>query len=163
MPRLLLPSPIGPLLVEYGEAGVSRVRFWRQGDHPPAGTRDEPVRGDQLGARVVSELREYFRGERREFSLPLAPAGTAFQREVWGALQRIPYGSTRSYREVAVETGRAGASRAVGQANARNPLPILVPCHRVLAADGSMGGYLGDWGGGEGVAIKRWLLDHEGG
>ncbi len=161
--HLILPSPVGPLLVEYREGGVSRVRFWRQGEHPPAGTRDEPARGDVLGAQVARELREYFAGSRREFTVPLAPAGTDFQRSVWDALLRIPYGSTRSYREVAMEAGRPGAARAVGQANARNPLPVIVPCHRVLASDGSLGGYMGDWGEGEGSAIKRWLLGLEAG
>jgi methylated-DNA-[protein]-cysteine S-methyltransferase len=161
--RLLLPSPVGPLLVEYGEEGVSRVRFWRQGEHPPAGTRDEPARGDVLGVQVARELREYFARARREFTVPLAPAGTEFQRSVWAALRRIPYGSTRSYRELAEEAGRPGAARAVGQANANNPLPVVVPCHRVLAADGSIGGYMGDWGHGEGLAIKRWLLALEAG
>jgi methylated-DNA-[protein]-cysteine S-methyltransferase len=160
---LLLASPVGPLLVEYGEEGVSRVRFWRQGEHPPAGTRDAPARGDALGARIVAELGEYFAGERREFTLPLRAEGTEFQRAVWAALVRIPFGGTCSYRDLAVEVGRPGASRAVGQANARNPLPILVPCHRVLAADGSPGGYLGDWGAGEGIALKQWLLGHEAG
>jgi methylated-DNA-[protein]-cysteine S-methyltransferase len=163
MSLLLLASPVGPLLVDYGPDGVRRVRFWRQGEHPPAGTRDAPARGDLLGERVAAELREYFAGERRDFTLPIATGGTQFQREVWAALRRIPYGSTRSYRELAAEAGRPGASRAVGQANARNPVPIIVPCHRVLASDGSLGGYMGDWGEGEGLAIKRWLLGHEAG
>lgn len=159
--RLLLSSPVGPLLAEYDDAGVRSVRFWRQGEHPPAGTRDEPARGDILGRQLARELREYFSGARREFTLPLAPGGTEFQRRVWEALCRIPFGETRSYAQLAEALGRPGAARAVGQANRRNPLPILVPCHRVLAADGGLGGYLGEWEGG-GTALKRWLLEHEG-
>jgi methylated-DNA-[protein]-cysteine S-methyltransferase len=161
MPMLLLPSPVGPLLVTYDAAGVRSVRFWRQGEHPPAPTRDAPARGDEMGGRIAAEIAGYFDGRHAAFTVPLSPAGTAFQHEVWDALRRIPAGSTRSYGQVAAEIGRPGGARAVGQANARNPIPILIPCHRVLAADGSAGGYLGDWGEGEGLAIKRWLLEHE--
>ncbi len=160
--RLLVASPVGPLLAEYGDAGVRALRFWPQGEHPPAGTRDEPTRDDAPGWQVLRELREYFAGERREFTLPLAPEGTEFRRATWDALCRIPFGETRSYGEVAREMGRPGASRAVGQANAHNPIPIVVPCHRVLAAGGAIGGYLGAWEDGDGTKIKRWLLAHEG-
>jgi methylated-DNA-[protein]-cysteine S-methyltransferase len=159
--RLLLSSPVGPLLAEYDAGAVTGLHFWRQGEHPPAGTIDAPPRGDALGARLERELDEYFAGARREFSVPLRPGGTDFQRSVWAALRRVAYGETRSYGEIARELGRPGASRAVGQANGRNPIPILIPCHRVLAADGGIGGYLGDWGAGEGIALKRWLLTHE--
>ena len=160
--RLLIASPVGPLLAEYGDAGVRSLRFWPQGTHPPAGTRDEPTRDDALGWQLLRELREYFAGERREFTLPLAPEGTEFRRATWDALCRIPYGETRSYGDVAREMGKPGASRAVGQANAHNPIPIVVPCHRVLAAGGAIGGYLGAWEDGDGTKIKRWLLAHEG-
>jgi O-6-methylguanine DNA methyltransferase len=114
-----------------------------------------------MGMRVAAEIAGYFGGTQAEFTVPLTPAGTPFQHEVWDALRRIPPGVTRSYGQVAAEIGRLGGARAVGQANARNPIPILIPCHRVLAADGSVGGYLGEWGRGEGLAIKRWLLAHE--
>ncbi|MDQ3389412.1 MAG: methylated-DNA--[protein]-cysteine S-methyltransferase [Gemmatimonadota bacterium] len=159
---LLLGSPVGPLLAGYASDGVRSLRFWRQGEHPPAGTRDRTERGDALGAQLVRELEEYFSGARVEFDLPLLAAGTEFQRRVWKALRRIPCGETRSYAGVAAELGIPGAARAVGQANARNPIPVVVPCHRVLAANGGLGGYLGDWDAGEGVRIKRWLLTHEG-
>ncbi|HEV2146300.1 MAG TPA: methylated-DNA--[protein]-cysteine S-methyltransferase [Longimicrobiaceae bacterium] len=159
--RLLLASPVGGLLVEYDDAGVRRIEFWEQGKHPPAGTRDEPARDDVVGRQVVRELREYFAGERREFTLPLAIEGTEFQRSAWDALCRIPCGETRTYGEMARELGRPNASRAVGQANRRNPVPIVVPCHRVLATGGGLGGYLGSWEGGDGTGIKRWLLEHE--
>lgn len=138
------------------------MRYWREGEHPPAGTRDEPERSDTLGKRLAMELREYFDGQRRRFSVELAPQGTAFQRAVWDALVQIPFGGTCSYARLAAAIGRPGAARAVGQANGRNPIPILIPCHRVVAADGGIGGYMGAWGEGSGIPIKRWLLKHEG-
>jgi len=159
---LLLSSPVGPLLVEYDAEGVQTVRFWKQGEHPPAGTRDAPARGDSMGSRILEEIAAYFAPSGGEFTVPLNARGTPFQREVWDALRRIPRGNTCSYGQLAAAVGRPGAPRAVGQANARNPIPILIPCHRVVAADGSLGGYMGDWGAGEGLAIKRWLLEHEG-
>jgi methylated-DNA-[protein]-cysteine S-methyltransferase len=92
-------------------------------------------------ADAIQQLREYFSGKRQTFDLPLAPAGTPFQRSVWRRLEQIPYGKTISYAELAERTGKPKASRAVGQANGRNPLPIVIPCHRVIAADGSLGGF----------------------
>jgi methylated-DNA-[protein]-cysteine S-methyltransferase len=158
--RLLLPSPVGPLFVEYGEAGVRAIRFWEQGRHPPAGTRVQATRGDRLGWEVARQLREYFAGTRRDFELPLAPEGTEFRRRVWEALRAIPSGETRTYQQVAASVG-CRAPRAIGQANRHNPLPIVVPCHRVLAV-GGIGGYAGDSGHGPGIDTKRWLLRHEG-
>ena len=105
--------------------------------------------------RAEEQLAEYFAGERRVFDLPLAPRGTGFQTRVWRTLLRIPYGETWSYGELARAIGRPAASRAVGAANGRNPIPIIVPCHRVIGANGSLTGY------GGGLPIKRWLLDHE--
>ena len=161
--RLLLTSPVGPLMAEYTDDAVRALHFWPQGAHPPAGTRVEPAREDALGWRIAEQLREYFAGTRMTFDLPLAAEGTEFQHRVWAALSRIPAGQTRSYGQVAAELGIPRSPRAVGQANRRNPLPILVPCHRVLAADKSLGGYSGSWGGeGESAQIKRWLLRHEG-
>lgn len=162
MTRLLLASPVGPLLAEHDGASLLGLRFRPQGEHPPAGIRDAPARDDELGRRIAGQLAEYFAGERRAFDLPLAATGTPFQRRVWAALAAIPWGETRSYMKIAAEAGSPAASRAVGQANARNPLPIVVPCHRVLAADGGIGGYLGTGPEGSGVPIKRWLLRHEG-
>lgn len=158
--RLLLSSPVGPLFVEYGEEGVRSIRFWEQGRHPPAGTRVQATRDDALGWEVARQLREYFAEGRRAFDLPLAPVGTEFRRRVWDALRAIPFGETRTYRDVAEAVG-CRAPRAVGQANRHNPLPIVVPCHRVLAA-GGIGGYAGDSGEGPGIDTKRWLLRHEG-
>lgn len=157
---LLIASPVGPLLAEYTDAGVHAVRFFPPGEPPPAGTRDEPAPDDAVGRQLVRELAEYFAGRRRVFDVPVASRGTAFQQRVWQALREVPFGATRSYGEIAERVGSVGAARAVGQANARNPVPILVPCHRVRAADGGLGGYLGS-DAGSGISVKRWLLDHE--
>ena len=116
---------------------------------------DVPRRTTRLLERAAGQLAEYFAGVRHAFDLPLSPRGTEFQRTVWRALAAIPYGETRSYGELARAIGRPAASRAVGSANANNPISIVVPCHRVIATSGSLTGYAG------GVAAKRWLLDHE--
>jgi methylated-DNA-[protein]-cysteine S-methyltransferase len=157
---LLIPSPVGPLLAEHDGSGLRRIRFWPQGAHPPAGALYEPAVGDTLGLEIVRQLREYFAGERAEFTLPLAPEGTPFQWRVWEELCRIPVGQTRSYAAIARAIGRPGAARAVGQANRRNRIPIIVPCHRVVAADGTLGGYMGT-DDESGTKIKRWLIGHE--
>jgi O-6-methylguanine DNA methyltransferase len=161
--RLLLVLPHAPLLLaEYDDQGVRALRFWRQGEHPPAGTRSEPAPGDRIGRQLATELREYFEGRRRSFEVPAAAAGTAFQRRVWAALREIPCGETRTYGELAEAVGSPGGSRAVGQANRRNPVPIVIPCHRVLASGGGVGGYMGEWHDGAGTELKRALLRLEG-
>jgi methylated-DNA-[protein]-cysteine S-methyltransferase len=160
--KLLFHSPVGLLLADYDPEVLRSLLFWRVGEHPPAGTRDEPARDDRMGQRILRELGEYFAGGRHDFDLPLQPAATPFQGTVREALRRIPYGEVRTYGELARDVGRPGAARAIGQANACNPYPIVVPCHRVVASGGKLGGYMGDWGEGEGVAIKRWLLGLEG-
>lgn len=115
------------------------------------------VKWDANGALVVAtQMAEYFDGRRRAFNLKLNPRGSAFQREVWHALARIPYGMTISYAELARSVGRPGAARAVGRANATNPIPVVVPCHRVIGASGALTGY------GGGMARKEFLLAHEG-
>ena len=106
--------------------------------------------------KAYEQLSEYFAGARKEFELPLAPQGTEFQKKVWAELQEIPYGETRSYGQIAATIGNPGAGRAVGMANHKNPLPIVVPCHRVIGAGGSLTGYAG------GLDIKRTLLELEG-
>lgn len=122
--------------------------------------RDHPGAVRDTEAEPLPELRrqldEYLAGERREFDLPLAPRGTEFQQAVWRALQRIPYGEVLSYVDVAEELDNPGASRAVGQANSRNPIGVVIPCHRVIAADGGLGGYAG------GLHRKEHLLQLEG-
>ena len=141
-----IDTPIGALTALVDEAGaLARLLFPHQ--PAPAATPD-----DTRGAAVAAQLSEYFRGERRAFDLALAPAGTPFQRAVWDELRRIPYGGTVSYRALAERVGRPTASRAVGRANATNPLPIVVPCHRVIGADGSPTGYAG------GIGAKTTLL-----
>jgi methylated-DNA-[protein]-cysteine S-methyltransferase len=118
----------------------------------PAGTRNDT---NPLLVRAVAQLREYFAGKRRGFELPLDPQGTEFQYKVWKALSEIPYGETRNYRQIATAVGSPRAMRAVGAANGRNPLPIVVPCHRVIGADGKLVGYAG------GLSVKKILLDLE--
>jgi methylated-DNA-[protein]-cysteine S-methyltransferase len=149
-----LETPIGPLLVAADDAGLRRIFF------PSRGRAHAPERSwlrDRAPFRELDrQLAEYFGGARRTFSLPLAPEGTAFQLATWKALREIPYGTTISYAELARRVGRPSASRAVGAANGANPLPIVVPCHRVIGADGSLTGF------GGGLPVKRALLELEG-
>ncbi|HBT76686.1 MAG TPA: methylated-DNA--[protein]-cysteine methyltransferase [Planctomycetaceae bacterium] len=113
------------------------------------------VRETGLIGKAAEQLKEYLAGERTDFELPLAPAGTPFQMAVWSALRQVPYGATRSYGQIANAIGKPTASRAVGGANNRNPIAIIVPCHRIIGADGSLTGYAG------GMDLKRRLLDLE--
>lgn len=149
-----MPSPLGPLLLVAGEHGLRRILL------PECGAAATPAadwqRDDAALATARGQLEAYFAGQRRTFDLPLAPEGTAFQLAVLKALAEIPYGQTRSYGEIARRLGRPTASRAVGAANGRNPLAIVLPCHRVIGSDGSLTGYAG------GLDAKRWLLRHEG-
>ncbi|TAA28352.1 methylated-DNA--[protein]-cysteine S-methyltransferase [Pseudoxanthomonas winnipegensis] len=150
-----IPSPVGPLRVAASDAGlhgiefpenrhpVKRLETWEPGDHP-------------LLREAQAQLDAYFAGRLQAFDLPLAPHGTAFQREVWLALAQIPFGQTWSYARLAQRVGRPGASRAVGAANGRNPLPIVLPCHRVIGADGTLTGF------GGGLPTKQFLLELEG-
>ncbi len=147
-----IDTPIGALTALVDEAGaLARLLFPHQ--PVPAGATPDDTRGTSVAAQIA----EYFRGERRTFDLALAPGGTEFQRAVWNELRRIPYGGTVSYRALAERVGRPNASRAVGRANATNPLPIIVPCHRVIGADGSPTGYAG------GIPAKTTLLALEAG
>ena len=107
-------------------------------------------------AKVVEQLDEYFAGNRKRFDLKLFPEGTAFQQSVWAALQTIPFGKTVSYQDIAAQLDKPRASRAVGNANGKNPIALIIPCHRVVAHNGSLGGY------SSGLDKKRWLLEHEG-
>jgi methylated-DNA-[protein]-cysteine S-methyltransferase len=159
--HLEVPSPVGALLLTAEDAGLTRVRFApRDGpyvlpaDSAPAADRPGPA-ADAVRA-AAAQLAEYFAGARTAFALPLAAGGTPFQRRVWAALGEIPHGATESYAALARRVGAPAAVRAVGGANGRNPLAIVVPCHRVVGADGSLTGF------GGGVERKRWLLAHEG-
>jgi methylated-DNA-[protein]-cysteine S-methyltransferase len=152
------PTPLGPMLAA-ADAGGALVRLsFRDGVYardPLAGLGATTPAPERL-ARVVEQLDAYFRGELREFDLPLAPGGTPFQQRVWDELRRVPYGGTTTYRELAARVGRPAAARAAGRANATNPLPVVIPCHRVVGADGSLTGYAG------GIHFKRSLLILEG-
>lgn len=151
-------SPVGPLIVGATRRGLFCLEF----DSPGAllyrtrNNRHAWLFSEEKTAPYVKELREYFRGIRRKFDLPLDLHGTDFQKRCWKALTRIPYGKTKTYAEIAQAVGRPKASRAVGQANHSNPLAIVVPCHRVVQADGSLGGY------GGGLDKKVALLRLEG-
>lgn len=147
-------TPAGMYVIVVDDAGaVTGVYRAGQAHLPPESAWGE--RDDEAAADAVAQLDEYFAGTRTEFSLPLAPHGTDFQKDVWAALARIPYGQTRTYGEVAAALGRPGSNRAVGAAVGRNPLSIVVPCHRVMGAAGAMTGYAG------GVETKALLLDLE--
>ena len=149
-----IDSPVGTLTLAASDAGLHVIEFpanrhpvrrdaaWREGEHP-------------LLRQAQAQLDEYFAGTRQAFDLPLAPRGTPFQREVWFALAAIPYGETASYAQLAVRVARPSATRAVGAANGRNPLPIVLPCHRVIGANGSLTGF------GGGLPVKQYLLAME--
>lgn len=145
-----LDSPIGPLtLVVNADGALTHILFAHQS--PPA---DVAWDADRC-AGAATQLREYFAGERTDFDLPLAPAGSDFQRSVWDALRGIGHGEVVDYGGLGRRIGRPGAARAVGRANATNPIPIVIPCHRVIGADGTLTGYAG------GLDAKRLLLDLE--
>ena len=155
----VVPSPVGPLLVSADDMGLTRVWFAPHDGRIGAGwvpDRGRAGAASRTLAAARDQLEAYFAGSLRTFDLPLAPAGTPFQLRVWEALRRIPFGETVSYAELARRIGTPDAVRAVGAANGRNPLPIIVPCHRVIGADGSLTGF------GGGLERKRWLLEHEG-
>jgi methylated-DNA-[protein]-cysteine S-methyltransferase len=148
-------SPLGRLLLVADEAGMRAIEFDDAAHPVPRAAEWREHRTALLdGAR--RQLQDYFAGSRQGFDLPLAAQGTSFQLEVWRALAEIPFGETRSYAEIAQRLGQPGAVRAVGAANARNPLAIVVPCHRVIGANGSLTGYAG------GLDRKRALLALEG-
>ena len=146
MARLSFDTPFGPMALE-GESALTRL--WLPGTLPDLDGRGEET---PLLRAAREALLAYFAGERRDFDLPLAPAGTDFQRAVWETLRAIPYGQTRTYGEIAAAVGRPRAVRAVGQANHVNPLPIFIPCHRVVGKGGALTGYAG------GLDLKRALL-----
>jgi methylated-DNA-[protein]-cysteine S-methyltransferase len=147
MYEALLPSPIGPLYVAADDHGLTKLYTDGHRLHTPAHADDGHFED------VARQLDEYFARERTEFDLPLSQHGTPFELDVWNALRRIPYGETRSYGDLARELG--SVARAVGRANGRNQISIIVPCHRVIGANGSLTGYAG------GLDAKRALLEHE--
>ena len=147
-------TPLGKILIAGDENGLRLMSF--QTGKDPERAEPEWIESPEVFGETTSQLDEYFAGKRRDFDLNLAPRGTDFQLEVWTELQRIPYGRTISYGELAERIRRPRAVRAVGAANGANPLPLVIPCHRVIGADGSLTGY------GGGLEIKENLLAHEG-
>jgi methylated-DNA-[protein]-cysteine S-methyltransferase len=149
-----IPSPIGNLILVMEEGTLREIRFTSGSSpgEPPADAVEDakPLR------RVAQQLAEYFAGKRREFDLPLAPRGTPFQRRVWDELLSVTYGRTATYGEIARAIGNPKGVRAVGLANGRNPIPIVIPCHRIIGSNGTLTGY------GGGLPIKRQLLELEG-
>ena len=145
----IFESELGPIKVVCDDEGVLGVEFNREG------LKEGQQKTTELTKKTVLQLKEYLSGERTEFDLPLKPQGTEFQKKVWEALLTIPYGQTRSYKEIAVQIGNENACRAVGMANNRNPISIIIPCHRVVGADKSLVGY----GGGLNIKIKLLHLE----
>jgi len=148
-----LTTPIGRLLLAGDEGGLARLEF----DNPRQGRSITPDwRRDAAPlSAAMEQVRAYFAGELLDFQLTLRPQGTEFQRAVWNQLARIPYGETWTYGQIAKLLDRPDASRAVGAANGANPIPVILPCHRVIGSNGSLTGF------GGGLPTKRWLLDHE--
>jgi methylated-DNA-[protein]-cysteine S-methyltransferase len=156
-----METPVGELTLVASERGLRAV-LWpneRPGRVPVGETVGESASGNPSAQAIlhdaVQQLEEYFRGERREFDLPLDPVGTEFQQQAWQVLRTIPYGETISYGEQAGRLGDTNKSRAVGAANGRNPISIIVPCHRVVGSTGKLTGFAA------GVDTKAWLLHHE--
>ncbi len=142
--------PVGKIGIAEEDGCITRILFAHEGR--PAGYE---IGRTPLLDKAAAQLQEYFNGKRTHFDLPLSLAGTPFQRSVWSALQDIPWGETRSYKDIAVKIGNPKATRAVGGANHRNPIPIVIPCHRVVGSDGSLTGF------GGGLPMKRHLLEIE--
>jgi methylated-DNA-[protein]-cysteine S-methyltransferase len=157
-----LSAPLGELVLTASDTALTGVYFPTSRRGPPpthsAGWVEDDGRGaaSELLARVREQLTEYFARSRTTFDLPLEALGSAFEHRVWNALRTIPYGATMSYSELARRLGDVSATRAVGAANGKNPIPIIIPCHRVVGAKGELTGF------GGGLARKHWLLEHEG-
>ena len=147
-------SPFGPICIAGTDQGLTRVDFQHgmRPVEPGPGWQEAP----EVLADAVLQLQEYFDGNRQQFNVALAPPGTDFQHQVWQALQQIPFGSTTTYQDLAHQVGKPKGARAVGSANGRNPIAIIIPCHRIIGRDGRLRGYA------SGLPIKRQLLQHEG-
>ena len=149
----IVESPMGPILLAGNDEGLTELNF-QAGKRPTTIAPDWEENATPF-AETIAQIQAYFAGELQEFSLCLAPTGTPFQITVWQELQAVPYGETISYNELARRIGKPKAARAVGMANGANPLPLVVPCHRVVGSDGRLTGY------GAGLLIKEALLTHE--
>ena len=153
----LSDTPVGPLRLYFSDQGLTALEFAEEETSPEPIQDVPPPHLQPCIDAAKRELKAYFQGIHTDFAaLALDPRGTPFQRRVWQELQRIPRGQSISYKELAERIGNPKAARAVGQANGRNPIPLIIPCHRVIAADGGLGGY------SSGLDRKRWLLHHEG-
>ena len=151
----LLDSPLGPIYAEAGEKGICTLRFSQTSAGRDASALVRPALPTDL-RELARQMEEYWAGARRAFDLPLDLRGTEFELRVWRAIAGVPFGQTRSYAEIARDAGAPRAFRAVGRAVGRNPVGLVVPCHRIVGSDGGLHGY------GGGLERKRWLLEHEG-
>lgn len=148
-------SPIGPLMISTEGTALTGLYMGKPSKRPSiVDWREDP--DERVLRETAKQLNEYFSGKRRKFELPLKFSGTEFQHRVWHALTEIPFGETRTYSQLARHIGNPAACRAVGLANGKNPIAVIVPCHRVIGADGSLTGF------GGGLPRKEWLLGHEG-
>lgn len=152
---LVIDSPLGRIALLGDTEAVTRLEIATAGRLSTDGRPEHPT---PVLRQTAAELAEYFGGQRRTFTVPVRVDGTPFQQQIWQQLQQIPFGAVRGYGELGRATGRATAGRAVGGAVGANPVPLLIPCHRVLAGDGRITGY----SAGDGITTKAWLLDHEG-
>jgi methylated-DNA-[protein]-cysteine S-methyltransferase len=155
MKHRIVDSPLGPLTLVVTDVGALAALYMTDQQHGPAPDADLGERDDTVAADAVAQLAAYFAGNRTTFELPLDPSGTEFQRRVWEALRDIPYGTTETYGHLAERIGSPRGTRAVGAATGRNPIGIIVPCHRLVGSTGDLTGYAG------GLDRKRWLLDLE--
>jgi len=147
--HLIIDSPVGELLLTEADGALTALQMEPFAERPTTTSRNS------LLTKARKQLDRYFAGRLTQFDLPLAPAGSPFMQHIWAELQQVPFGETLTYAELARRVGRPGHFRASGAANGRNPIPIIVPCHRVVGSNGSLTGY------GGGIERKRWLLDHE--
>ena len=153
MDEYLLDSPLGLLHLKATEDALVEIYFSEEEEEK---NQESLSPSSAIIVRAIEQLNEYFEGKRTTFDLPLAPEGTKFQRQVWSALRSIPFGSTISYSRLSEKLGNPKAIRAVGRANGQNPIPIIIPCHRVVGSNNELVGYAG------GIERKRRLLQHEG-
>ncbi len=149
MVQAYIQSPVGITLIEGDENGIQKILVYDDSDITPSKTIPKALQA------AAKQLKEYFEGKRNDFNFPLNPQGTEFQKKVWQALLEVPFGKTASYMELTLKLGDPKAIRAVASANGKNPLWIVVPCHRIIGTDGSLTGYAG------GLWRKKWLLEHE--
>lgn len=147
-----ISSPIGVLKLEATDKALTAIKFSDDGQNAV----NQPESASAILEKARSQLKEFFNGRRQEFDIPLAPEGTDFEQQVWNQLKNIPFGKSITYTQLAQKLGDSNKVRAVGRANGQNPLPIIIPCHRVIGANNKLTGYAG------GVERKRWLLQHEG-